>query len=119
MPGHGRMELGGTLPLGGPSLMVETIEQLTGDRINDYSAIDFAALPSVIGALGGVTVDVPYAVISDGFTFPAGSTASPRRTRSRTRASRGSARSAASNSRRTCSGRSWTRSAASTCSAGR
>lgn len=72
VPGHGRMELGRTLAVGGPSLMVETIEHLTGVRINDYSAIDFAAVPSVVGALGGVNVDVPFAVTSFGFHFHAG-----------------------------------------------
>jgi LCP family protein required for cell wall assembly len=72
VPGHGRMELGHTLDIGGPSLMVETIEQLTGVRINDYSAIDFAALPSVVGALNGVDVDVPFPVTSFGFHFHAG-----------------------------------------------
>ena len=72
VPGHGHMELGHTLAVGGPSLMVETIEHLTGVRINDYSAIDFAALPAVVGALGGVDVDVPFAVTSFGFHFHAG-----------------------------------------------
>ncbi len=72
VPGHGKMEIGQTLDIGGPSLMVKTIEQLTGDRINHYSAIDFAALPDVIGALGGVNVDVPYTVTSVGFTFHRG-----------------------------------------------
>ena len=72
VPGHGRMELGHTLAIGGPSLMVETIEHLTGVRINDYSAIDFAALPAVVGALGGVDVDVPFPVTSFGFHFHAG-----------------------------------------------
>ena len=72
VPGHGRMELGHTLAVGGPSLMIETIEHLTGVRINDYSAIDFAALPSVVGALDDVEVDVPYTTTSFGFTFHAG-----------------------------------------------
>jgi LCP family protein required for cell wall assembly len=72
VPGHGRMELGHALAVGGPSLLVETIEHLTGVRINDYSAIDFAAVPSVVGALGGVDVDVPYTTTSFGFTFHAG-----------------------------------------------
>jgi LCP family protein required for cell wall assembly len=72
VPGHGRMELGNTLAIGGPSLMIETIEDLTGVRIDHYSAIDFAGLPSVVGALGGVFVQVPYTVVSMGYTFPAG-----------------------------------------------
>jgi LCP family protein required for cell wall assembly len=72
VPGHGRMQLGHTLAVGGPSLMVETIEHLTNVRINDYSAIDFAALPRVVGAMGGVDVDVPFPVTSFGFHFHAG-----------------------------------------------
>jgi len=72
VPGHGRMQLGHTLAVGGPSLMVETIEHLTHVRINDYSAINFAAVPSVVGAVGGVAVDVPFAVTSFGFHFHAG-----------------------------------------------
>ena len=72
VPGHGKMELGQTLAIGGPSLMVETLERLTHVDINHYSAVDFAGLPSVVGAMHGVDVDVPYSTISDGFRFPRG-----------------------------------------------
>jgi len=72
VPNEGQMEIGQTLAVGGPSLMVETIEALTGVRIDHYSAIDFASLPQVISALGGVQVQVPFTVASDGFVFPAG-----------------------------------------------
>jgi LCP family protein required for cell wall assembly len=72
VPGHGRMEIGETLRIGGPSLMIETLEQLTDVRIDHYSAIDFGSLPEVVGAIHGVDVDVPYATTSFGFTFHAG-----------------------------------------------
>jgi LCP family protein required for cell wall assembly len=72
VPGHGRMEIGDTLAVGGPSLMVETLERLTGVRIDHYSAVDFGSLPQVVGALHGVDVDVPYATTSLGFSFQAG-----------------------------------------------
>lgn len=72
VPGHGRTELGNTLQLGGPSLMIETVERLTAVRIDHYSVVDFAGLDQVVGAMGGVDVDVPYATTSDGYTFPAG-----------------------------------------------
>jgi LCP family protein required for cell wall assembly len=72
VPGHGRMEIGDALGLGGPSLLVEALERLTDIRIDHYSAIDFGSLPEVVGAMHGVDVDVPYTVTSDGFTFPAG-----------------------------------------------
>jgi LCP family protein required for cell wall assembly len=72
VPGHGRMEIGDALALGGPSLLIETIEQLTDIRIDHYSAVDFGSLPEVIAAIHGVDVDVPYTTISDGFIFHAG-----------------------------------------------
>ncbi len=72
VPGHGRMEIGETLAIGGPSLMIETLEQLTDVRIDHYSAVDFASLPAVVGAMHGVDVDVPYTTTSFGFTFHAG-----------------------------------------------
>jgi len=72
VPGHGRTELGDTLRLGGPSLMIETLERLTSVRINHYSEIDFGALGKVIGAVGSVNVTVPYAFTSFGFHFNKG-----------------------------------------------
>jgi LCP family protein required for cell wall assembly len=72
VPGQGQMEVGQTLAVGGPSLMVETIEQLTGIRIDHYSAVDFASLTQVISALNGVQVQVPFTVTSEGFVFLAG-----------------------------------------------
>jgi LCP family protein required for cell wall assembly len=72
VPGHGRLELGAVLKIGGPSLLIETLERLTDVRINHYSAVDFAGLPDVVGALRGVDVDVPYTTTTGGFTFHAG-----------------------------------------------
>jgi LCP family protein required for cell wall assembly len=72
VPGYGQTEIGRTLRLGGPSLMIRTLELLTNVRINHYAAIDFEGLPSVVGSMNGVNVDVPYTVTSDGFTFAAG-----------------------------------------------
>ena len=60
------------LKIGGPSLLIETLERLTDVRIDHYSAVDFAGAATSVGALRGVDVDVPYATTSDGFTFHAG-----------------------------------------------
>jgi LCP family protein required for cell wall assembly len=72
VPGRGQMRLGQTLMVGGPSLMIRTLELLTNVRINHYAAVNFEGLPSVVGSMNGVNVDVPYTVTSDGFTFRAG-----------------------------------------------
>ena len=72
VPGHGSMKIWATLALGGPSLLIQTVESLTNVRIDHYSVLDFPRVKTVVGAMNGVPVDVPYTVTSDGFTFPAG-----------------------------------------------
>jgi len=72
VPGHGRTELRNTLTLGGPSLMIRTVEHLTNVRINDYSVVDFAGVRSVVGAIGGVNIAAPFNMVGDGHFFPKG-----------------------------------------------
>jgi len=72
IPGHGRTELWNALTIGGPSLLIETVERVTHVRVDHYSVLDFSGVDQLIGALNGVDVDVPYTVTSDGFTFNAG-----------------------------------------------
>ncbi|MEP7022383.1 MAG: LCP family protein [Actinomycetota bacterium] len=72
VPGHGRQQLWDTLTEGGPSLLIRTVEKLTKVRVDHYSVLDFSGVVHVINALGGVQVQVPYTVNSEGFTFPAG-----------------------------------------------
>jgi LCP family protein required for cell wall assembly len=72
VPGRGQMQLGQTLAVGGPSLMIATLEKLTHIRIDHYAAIDFAGLTDAVNAMGGVDVDVPYTTTSFGWTFHRG-----------------------------------------------
>jgi LCP family protein required for cell wall assembly len=72
IPGHGTGLLWSALSLGGPSLLIRTVEQLTNVRIGHYAVLDFPSVRNVIGAMDGVNVDVPVTVHSRGFTFPAG-----------------------------------------------
>jgi LCP family protein required for cell wall assembly len=72
VPGHGEQRLGEALALGGPSLLIEALENLTGVRINHYSQITYSALPQVVGAIGGVNVVVPFPTTSFGFRFHTG-----------------------------------------------
>jgi LCP family protein required for cell wall assembly len=72
IPGHGRTELWNALRIGGPSLLIRTVERLTDVRIEHYSVLDFPGVRNVIGAMNGVDVDVPYTVVSLGHVFHAG-----------------------------------------------
>jgi LCP family protein required for cell wall assembly len=72
VPGHGQMQVWNALRIGGPSLLIETVEHLTNVRIDHYSVIDFPGVVNVINAMGGVDVDVPFTTTSLGHTFHAG-----------------------------------------------
>jgi len=72
VPGHGEQRLGETLALGGPSLMIETLEHLTHVRINHYSQVTYSGLDQIVGAIGGVNVDVPFPTTSFGVHFHEG-----------------------------------------------
>jgi LCP family protein required for cell wall assembly len=72
VPGHGKQRLGETLALGGPSLLIDTVERLTGARIQHYSRITFSGLARVVGSMGCVDVNVPYPTTSFGIHFHAG-----------------------------------------------
>jgi LCP family protein required for cell wall assembly len=62
IPGHGMNKINAALGLGGPQLMVQTIEQATGLTVNDYIEVNFLGFVKVIDALGGVNICLPYAV---------------------------------------------------------
>ncbi|MCZ2803693.1 LCP family protein [Modestobacter sp. VKM Ac-2983] len=72
VPGHGRNKVNAAYALGGPTLLVQTIEQLTGVRIDHYAAIDFAGLIQVTDDLGGVDVEVSETTSNGPYTFTAG-----------------------------------------------
>ncbi len=72
IPGHGRSELENALVFGGPSLLIQTIEQLTGVRVDHYAVVNFGGLISALSPLGGANVHVPVTTSSDGVVFRAG-----------------------------------------------
>ena len=62
IPGHGMNKINAAFGLGGPKLMVRTVEADTGLTINDYIEVDFLGFVKVIDALGGVNICLPFAV---------------------------------------------------------
>lgn len=62
VPGHGTMKVNAAFSLGGPSLAVETIEQLTDLRIDHLAVIDWAGFQSLIDSVDGVDVTVPRTI---------------------------------------------------------
>jgi LCP family protein required for cell wall assembly len=72
VPGYGTMPLSTVVAIGGPSLLTQTVHDLTGVRINHYARIDFTHVASVVDALGGVSVTLPNTTKSFGHVFPQG-----------------------------------------------
>jgi LCP family protein required for cell wall assembly len=48
--------------LGGPPLVVQTVQQATGLTVNDFIQVNFLGFVQVIDALGGVNICLPFAV---------------------------------------------------------
>jgi LCP family protein required for cell wall assembly len=62
IPGHGMNKINAAFGLGGPRLMVRTVEAATGLTINDYAEVNFLGFVRIINAIGGVDICLPYAV---------------------------------------------------------
>lgn len=72
VPGHGRTQINNALVYGGPTLLVQTVEQLTDVPINHYAQLNLTRVSNVINAVGGVNVTLPETTKAFGHTFPAG-----------------------------------------------
>lgn len=60
IPGYGRDKLNAAYAVGGPELLVATVEGATGLRIDGYLEIGFGGFAGVVDALGGVDICVPF-----------------------------------------------------------
>ncbi|ABL80909.1 MULTISPECIES: LCP family protein [unclassified Nocardioides] len=56
IPGHGTTKINAAYAYGGPKLLVKTIEQNTGIRVDDYVEIGLGGLAGVVDAVGGITI---------------------------------------------------------------
>ena len=74
IPGRGMGRINESLFAGGPELVVRTVEDVTGITIDYYMLTSFAGLVEMVEGIGGVEVDVPYAMNDEasGAVFSAG-----------------------------------------------
>ena len=61
IPGHGVNKINAASTIGGPDLLVETVVSNLEVDINNYIQIDFAGFANLVDAIGGVSIDFPYA----------------------------------------------------------
>jgi LCP family protein required for cell wall assembly len=59
IPGHGSNKINAAYSLGGPKLLIQTVQNVTGLRIDHYMGIGFGGLVDVVNDVGGVTLCLP------------------------------------------------------------
>jgi polyisoprenyl-teichoic acid--peptidoglycan teichoic acid transferase len=72
IPGYGRNKINAAFAFGGPKLIVTTLENLTGDRMDHVALIDFEGFIQLTNDLGGVTVYNKTDFSAHGYHFPQG-----------------------------------------------
>ncbi len=72
IPGRGMDRINAAYMFGGPSLLVQTVENLTKLRIDHFAVIDFAGFQSMVDSVGGIDVDISAASSNAGVNFRQG-----------------------------------------------
>ncbi|GAA1389381.1 LCP family protein [Luteococcus peritonei] len=74
IPGHNKNKLNAAYSIGGPELLVQTVEQDTGLRIDNYMEVGFDGFANVVDAVGGIKVclDNPIKDKDSHLDLPAG-----------------------------------------------
>jgi len=72
VPGAGTELLWNMFEKGSPSLLVQTVTQLTGVPINHYARLDFNHISTLLNVIGGVQVTVPATTEGFGLKFTKG-----------------------------------------------
>lgn len=72
IPGYGEQKINAAMQIGGPPLVVRTIEALTGNalRINHVMIVDFTQFKDLIDNIGGIDITVPAPILSNKFDCP-------------------------------------------------
>jgi len=62
IPGQGQNKINAALFFGGPELVVQTVEELTGLRMDYWAMTGFASFEAMVDDVDGLVVDVPFAM---------------------------------------------------------
>ena len=72
IPDYGEAKINAAMQVGGPALVIRTIEDLTGSalRINHVMIVDFGRFKELIDNIGGIDINVPAPILSNKFDCP-------------------------------------------------
>jgi LCP family protein required for cell wall assembly len=62
IPGHGRNKINAAFSFGGPKLLIQTVESVTGLRVDHYVEIGFGGFAGIVDSIGGVKTCLPKAI---------------------------------------------------------
>jgi LCP family protein required for cell wall assembly len=62
IPGHGYNKINAALAYGGASLLIQTVEKVTGLKIDHYMGIGFGGMVAVVNNIGGVPICLKTAI---------------------------------------------------------
>lgn len=62
IPDRGSSKINAAMVYGGPPLLVQTVESLTGIKLDYWALTTFWGFQAMINSIGGLTVDVPFAM---------------------------------------------------------
>jgi polyisoprenyl-teichoic acid--peptidoglycan teichoic acid transferase len=62
VPGVGTRKINDSLFYGGPELVVQTVEELVGVKVDYYLLTSFWGLRHMVNAIGGIEVEIPYGI---------------------------------------------------------
>jgi LCP family protein required for cell wall assembly len=72
IPGRGMNKINAAYAFGGAPLLIQTVENLTGVRVDHFGVIDFAGFQQMVDSVGGIDVRVAAATSNDGVDFHEG-----------------------------------------------
>lgn len=72
IPGEGMNKINAAFSYGGPTLMIQTVENLTDIRIDHYLSVDFIGFKAITDAIGGVDVRIAEETNAFGVEFAQG-----------------------------------------------
>lgn len=72
IPGHGEHKINAAFSFGGPALAIQTVEDLTGVRIDHLAIADFESFSALTDELGGVDITLTQPLTVGGVTLDPG-----------------------------------------------
>ena len=72
IPGRGPNKINAAYAFGGPSLLIKTVENLSGVHVDHFAVVDFAGFTAVVDSVGGIDVTVAQPTRDRGVDFHRG-----------------------------------------------